>query len=214
MRKFRKCDFFLVMFLYSRQKTFIQTTKTQIGKKYFKAVWREFTDSSFTQMKPHSTNNLGIVGPTLYSIEGENIKVIVKNMLKKFSISFHVRGGWEYDKTSEGAPYFDNTYNQQFVGDIIEPGRSYTYFYRVRKILDDNISSRGFLYHSYTSGVSDIYTGLVGNIVITKSGFEISKTNPKPRDVESEMGLFFFGVVETLNGNEFRLVKTSPARKF
>ena len=109
------------------QKKFTEKSKYQIGRVYKKAVFREYTDNTFTTQKSHSAE-LGLLGPTLYSVEGETIKVqffeksfidvmffqvVVKNMVNLRSLTTNETGftvsfmahGWVYDKINEGRYY-------------------------------------------------------------------------------------------------------------
>ena len=51
-------------FLHSNAFKFTNKTTSRIGKVYKKAVYREFTNSSFTEQKPRD-NKMGILGPVL-----------------------------------------------------------------------------------------------------------------------------------------------------
>ena len=63
-------------------RVFVENRPDRIGRKYLKAVYRAYTDDSFSTRRPHPVH-LGVVGP-----------------------SVHPHGVF-YDKASEGAPYAD-----------------------------------------------------------------------------------------------------------
>jgi hypothetical protein len=69
---------------------------------YVKAVYREYTDASFTRLKPRPPEwqHLGLVGPILQAEVGDTIKVVFKN---------NATHGVFYKKDSEGAGYNDDT---------------------------------------------------------------------------------------------------------
>ena len=54
---------------------------TQIGSKYKKALYREYTDSSFTTLKPRPSQweHLGMLGPVIRGEVGDTIRVIFRN---------------------------------------------------------------------------------------------------------------------------------------
>ncbi len=62
-------------------KGFTETSADHIGRVYKKAVYREYTDATFTTIKPRAAQDayLGIVGPILYAEVGDTIKVVFKN---------------------------------------------------------------------------------------------------------------------------------------
>ena len=62
----------------------------QIGKKYKKALYREFTDATFEKKKERA-EYLGVLGPTLYAEVGDTIEVVFKNKAKR-AYSVHPHG--------------------------------------------------------------------------------------------------------------------------
>ena len=50
----------------------------RIGRKYKKAVYREFTGDSFTKQKEHP-EYFGLLGPMIKAEVGETIEVVFKN---------------------------------------------------------------------------------------------------------------------------------------
>ena len=73
-------------------KVFTIRSATRIGKVYKKAMYREFTDSTFTKMKKRSPDmeHLGIMGPMIRAEEEDQIEIVLKNMAtKNYSIQPH-----------------------------------------------------------------------------------------------------------------------------
>jgi hypothetical protein len=62
----------------------------RIGRKYNKALYREYTDEAFTTRKSHP-DYLGMLGPILRAEVGETIKVVFKNMATR-NYSIHPHG--------------------------------------------------------------------------------------------------------------------------
>ena len=81
----------------------------RIGKIYKKAIYREYTDETFTTLKPRPPQweHLGMLGPLIRAHVGDTVKVVFKNNAS-FPASVHPHGVF-YDKDSEGAVYEDGT---------------------------------------------------------------------------------------------------------
>ncbi len=79
----------------------------KIGKVFKKALYREYSDATFMQLKPRPAEweHLGFLGPLIRAEVGDTIKIVFKNNLK-FRASLHPHGVF-YEKESEGAPYND-----------------------------------------------------------------------------------------------------------
>ena len=88
-------------------KVFTEKGPHRIGTVYRKAIYREYTDATFTQLKPRPAEweTAGILGPILRAEVGDTIKILFKNNATH-SYSMHPHGVF-YDKDSEGAPYDD-----------------------------------------------------------------------------------------------------------
>ena len=74
-------------------KTYTKRDPGRLGSIYKKAVYREFTDATFTKQKRRTmkTEHLGILGPIIRAEEGDEIKVVLKNMASR-SYSIHPHG--------------------------------------------------------------------------------------------------------------------------
>src|SRR5207237_756298 len=81
----------------------------RIGRVYKKAVYREYTDATFTKLKPRGPGeeHLGLLGPVVRAEVGDTIKFVFKNNTR-FPVSVHPHDV-PYDKSSEGAPYADGS---------------------------------------------------------------------------------------------------------
>jgi manganese oxidase len=74
------------------ENVFVQQGPDRIGKVYIKALYREYTDASFTRLKPRPAKwqHLGLLGPVLQAEVGDRIVVHFKNrvlMLRRTSVS-------------------------------------------------------------------------------------------------------------------------------
>jgi manganese oxidase len=84
---------------------FLRHAADRIGRKYLKAVYREYTDASFATLKPRGPReaSLGILGPIIHAEVGDTITVVFANHTR-LAVGIHPHGVF-YDKASEGAHY-------------------------------------------------------------------------------------------------------------
>ncbi|KAM7108141.1 ceruloplasmin isoform 3-T3 [Ciconia maguari] len=89
----------------SESRIFFEQSETRIGGSYKKAVYKEYTDGSFTEHKKRLTEeaHLGLLGPVIKAEVGESIRVTFRNNASRpFSVQPH---GVSYRKSDEGALY-------------------------------------------------------------------------------------------------------------
>ena len=81
----------------------------RIGSTYRKAIYREYTDETFTTLKPRAAEweHTGLLGPVLRAEVGETIKVVFKNNATH-PFTMHPHGVF-YAKDSEGVGYNDGS---------------------------------------------------------------------------------------------------------
>src|ERR1035441_10084759 len=113
-------------------KVFTERGPHRIGTVYRKALYREYTDATFTKLKPRAPEweHAGILGPILRAEVGDTIRVIFKNNATH-PYSMHPHGVF-YDKSSEGALYDDGTSGADKADDAVPPGGTYTYTHHRR----------------------------------------------------------------------------------
>ena len=106
---------------------FVQNGPDRIGSKYLKALYREYTDGTFTRLKPRPAewNHLGFLGPVIRAAVGDAIVVNFKNNTTR-PVSIHPHGVF-YNKNAEGAPYNDGTSGANKADDAVAPGTKFTY---------------------------------------------------------------------------------------
>ena len=154
---------------------------------YRKAVYREYTDATFTTIKPRAPEweHLGILGPLIRAEVGDVIRVVFRNRTK-LSCSLHPHG-LAYDKASEGAYYADGTSGADKKDDLVAPGETYTYTWNATEQsgpAHGDGSSVFWMYHSHFVEGKDINTGLIGPIVVTARG--ATRPDGSPKDVDRE----------------------------
>lgn len=169
------------------ENVFVQNGPDRIGSVYTKALYREYTNSSFSRLKPRPADQeyLGTLGPVLRGAVGDTIKVVFKND-SRFPASVHPHGVF-YDKDSEGAPYQDGTSGANKNDDIVDPGATHTYTWKIPERAGPgpmDPSSVMWMYHSHVDESDDTNSGLIGPILVTRKG--MAKPDGSPTDVDRE----------------------------
>jgi FtsP/CotA-like multicopper oxidase with cupredoxin domain len=168
----------------------------QIGKVVKKAQYREYTDATFSRLKPRAKEweHLGFLGPLLRAEVGDTIQVIFKNNLT-FPVSMHPHGVF-YQKESEGALYHDGVGDES--NQAVLPGAMHVYTWPVPERAGPehgDMSSVLWMYHSHVNEIADTNAGLVGPMIITARG--MAKPDGTPKDVDREFVIAFSTVLES-----------------
>ncbi|XP_039975064.1 coagulation factor VIII [Xiphias gladius] len=139
-----------------------------IPQKYIKAVYREYTDATYTVPKPRPAWT-GIQGPVIVAQAGERVVIHFKNLASQpYSIS---PVGITYWKQSEGVGYDDSTAGWEKEDDAVSPGGYYEYVWDISPKDGPTASDPDCLTYSYSSqvdAVRDINSGLIGVLLICK----------------------------------------------
>jgi len=167
---------------------FVAPGADRIGSSYLKSLYQEYTDASFTTLKPRPAawEHLGDLGPVIHAVVGDRVRIVFKNDLDR-PVSIHMHG-LLYDKASEGAPYADGTTADEQGDDAVPPGTTYTYDYTVPDRAGPGPmegSSMMWMYHSHTDEVGDTYSGLIGPVIVTRAG--MARSDGTPKDVDREI---------------------------
>ena len=168
----------------------------QIGKVVKKALYREYSDATFAQLKPRPKEweHLGFLGPLLRAEVGDTIQVVFKNNLR-FPVSMHAHGVF-YQKDSEGAVYHDGAREEN--NQAVPPGAIQTYVWPVPERAGPGHgdgSSVLWMYHSHVNEIADSNAGLAGPIIATARG--MAKADGTPKDVDREFVVALSTVIET-----------------
>ena len=173
--------------------TFIEKGPHRIGKVYRKAIYREYTDETFTKLKPRPADQeyLGMLGPVIRAEVGDTLKVVFRNnATRPYSIHPH---GVFYGKDSEGTVnYDDGSTAAEKENNIVPPGQTHTYTWEVTERAGpgpNDPSSIVWLYHSHVGEMRDVESGLIGAIVITRRG--MAGANGLPKDVDRDFVTLF-----------------------
>lgn len=159
----------------------------RIGTVYRKALYREYSDDTFTKLKPRPAGSeyLGMLGPILRAEVGDTIRVVFKNN-GTHPFTMHPHGVF-YQKDSEGAGYVDGTAGSDKKDDGVPPGQTHVYTWEVPERAGpgpQDPSSLVWLYHSHAMDMKDVESGLIGAIIVTRRG--MTDQEGKPKDVDKE----------------------------
>ncbi|KAK9353595.1 Cupredoxin [Lipomyces doorenjongii] len=152
-------------------------SKTNIGTKFDKALFKGYTDASFTQYSEQPAS-AGFQGPILRAEVNDMIEIVLVNKMPDFYVSLHSMGLF-YLKSSEGSLYPNGGPIAQ--GDVIAPGGCAVYKWLVgpASVPDAGQNSKLFSYHSYISMYQDQDAGLSGPVIVYNQGMmeEVMGTN-------------------------------------
>jgi FtsP/CotA-like multicopper oxidase with cupredoxin domain len=173
--------------------TYVKRGPLRIGSTYIKALYREYTDATFTHLKPIPPRwqHLGMLGPVIRAVVGDHVKIVFRNNLVDRPASIHMHG-LKYTKSSEGAPYADGTGAADKGDDDVAPHHTYTYNYTTPERAGPGPmdgSSIMWMYHSHSNEVADDYAGLVGPVIVTKAS--MARADGTPTDVDREFVMQF-----------------------
>ena len=154
---------------------------------YRKAMYREYTDSSFRTLKPRGDAwaHLGVLGPVIRGEVGDTIKVVFRNHASR-PYSVHPHGVF-YRKDAEGLAYIDGTSGADRKDDSVATGATHTYVWPVPERAGPahgDGSSVFWTYHSHVDEGKDINAGLIGPMIITRRG--MARADGSPKDVDRE----------------------------
>jgi FtsP/CotA-like multicopper oxidase with cupredoxin domain len=178
-------------------RTFTEPGPHKIGRVNKKAIYREYTDPTFTKLKARVPEDqyLGILGPIFHGEVGDTFKIVFKNnATHPYSMHPH---GVLYEKDSEGADYNDNTSGADKADGCVAPGATHTYTWQVPERAGpgpNDPSSVFWLYHSHCDELRDVASGLFGGFVVTRRG--MARPNGTPKDVEHEFVSMFIAINE------------------
>ncbi len=165
-----------------------------------KAVYREYTDSSFRTLKsrPAEWEHLGLLGPVLRGGVGDTIRVVFRNNASH-PYSMHPHGVF-YGKDSEGTPYRDGTAGDEKTDDAVPTGGTHSYVWAIPERAGPGPhdgSSVMWMYHSHVEEGKDVEAGLMGPIIVTGRGQ--ARPDGRPLDVDREFVLDFASIPEGMS---------------
>jgi len=168
---------------------FVGAGTDRVGSVYRKALYREYTDDSFTVAKEVAPEwrHLGLLGPLVRAEVGDTIVITFQNQTSR-PASVHPHGVL-YAKDSEGTDYGDGT----DPGDgAVPPGETYVYTWEVPERAGPGPadgSSVFWMYHSHVDEPRDTNAGLIGPMIVTARGE--GDADARPLDVDREVIAMF-----------------------
>ncbi|XP_075445547.1 coagulation factor V isoform X2 [Ascaphus truei] len=152
--------------------------------KYKKAVYRQYTDKTFTK-RLHNPIETGLLGPVIRAQVRDTITIVFKNMATQpYSIYPH---GVSLQKSFEGASYPPDLKGNRTQNQAVMPGETVTYYWNIRETdeptkYDAQCLTR--MYHSAVDVTKDIASGLIGPLLICKSMSLNTRGVQKKADLE------------------------------
>jgi hephaestin len=188
------------------EQPFVTAGPRSIGGTALKAVYREYTDSTFVTLKPRPAAwaHLGLLGPLLRASVGDTIRVVFRNNTR-FGVTMHPHGVF-YDKDSEGAPYAGA---KDTARDGVPSRGTHVYVWPVPERAGPgpgDPSSILWMYHSHVHEEQDLSSGLMGPIIITARGK--AKPDGTPIDVDREFVVAFDEIDENASRYLTENIKT------
>uniref|UniRef100_A0A8C4WC36 ferroxidase n=1 Tax=Gopherus evgoodei TaxID=1825980 RepID=A0A8C4WC36_9SAUR len=168
----------------SESQTFFEQNEKRIGGSYKKAVYKEYTDGTFTKCKKRlpEEEHLGLLGPVIKAEVGDIIRVTFKNNgSHPFSIQPH---GVSYSKGNEGALYHTIS---GAPSSHVRPGATYMYEWKVSEDVgptQEDPDCLTWLYYSAADSVKDTNSGLVGPLLVCRKGTLLLSGKQKNVDKE------------------------------
>jgi hephaestin len=174
---------------------YTQPGPNHIGHVYRKAVYREYTDGTFTTRKPRPPQDeyLGLLGPVMRAEVGDTLKIVFKNNASR-PYSMHAPDVFRLRNSSDTGSIPDATGNvvDEAPEDMVEPGGTFTYEWDVSEAAGpgpDDASSIAWAYQSHVDEYKDVASGLVGPIIVASRGQ--TKSDGTPKDVDREIVALF-----------------------
>ncbi len=181
----------------SHEGQFLLNGTHRIGRKYKKAIYKQYTDGTYTT-EIEKAEWQGSLGPILYAEVGDTMFVNFKNMATHpYTMHPH---GVKYFKDSEGARYEDDTSGKDKMDDEVQPGETHRYKWFANESSGpaaDDENCTPWPYHSHIDSPSGINTGVTGAIVICRQG--ILNPNGTRSDVDKDILLVFAITDENLS---------------
>uniref|UniRef100_A0A7S4MP24 Uncharacterized protein n=1 Tax=Vannella robusta TaxID=1487602 RepID=A0A7S4MP24_9EUKA len=158
---------------------FFETGPDRIGGTYIKALYREYTDESFSELVPRD-EHLGLLGPIIWAEVGDTIEIVFRNNAR-----------YPFSMLPHALFYVEETGQLQ-----ADPGETVNYTWYVpgrTSPTPSDWSSTLYPYHSHVDEVADTSAGLVGGVIVTRKGE--AHENGHPRGIDREF-IIMYSVIE------------------
>jgi len=167
-----------------------------IGHVYRKAIYREYTDATFTtrKLRPRQDEYLGLLGPILRAEVGDTITVIFKNNASR-PYSMHMPDDTLRPRHPAGNGRGLDAEGLVIINgepeDLVRPGAMTTYEWEVPERAGPSPGDPNSTVWVYSSQVEarDVQSGLLGPVVVTRRGQ--ANADGTPKDVDREVIALF-----------------------
>ncbi|KAM4663036.1 coagulation factor VIII isoform 2-T2 [Discoglossus pictus] len=163
--------------------------RTERSAPYTKAIYREFTDSSFLHKKESEIPGVGILGPVLRGEVGDQIQIVFKNLAQR-PYNMHPHG---IGIVSSEQPHLTV---EQLKDQPVYPNQSITYIWHVTQHDAPTSTDQRCLTRFYSSSLHpkrDLASGLIGPLLICKKQTLTQRGNQVVTDRER---LLFFSLFD------------------
>ena len=143
------------------------------------AVYQEYTDSTFTTVKPRPAEwkHLSFLGPLIRAGVGDTIRVVFRNRVS-FAANVHPDAVLNHPDTRQNSLSVRTTAPASGLGaesddTPVEPGGTRVYTWAVPASAGPGPEDHGsvlWLYHSHTGAAAGAQAGLIGPMIIYKHG--------------------------------------------
>ncbi|XP_063162686.1 ceruloplasmin [Candoia aspera] len=168
-----------------------------IGSKYKKVAYREYTDQTFSTLKERNEEeeHLAILGPLLFTYAEDTIRIVFKNMASR-PYSIHAHG------VKTDSPVVTET----------SPGATQEYIWKIPTRSgpkEGDSACIPWAYYSTVDKVKDIYSGLIGTLVVCCK--EVFAVNPHPKTLQFALLFMVFDENESWYVDEnIKLYSANP----
>ncbi|XP_012498312.1 PREDICTED: LOW QUALITY PROTEIN: ceruloplasmin-like [Propithecus coquereli] len=149
---------------------YFEQSPTRIGGTYKKLVYCEYKNASFQKQKSRE-EHLGILGPVIKAEVGQIIRVTFYNNAS-LPLSMQPRG-LRYSKSNEGSFYKTPGGSTPPPSTRVNPGTTFVYTWEVPKDVGPTSmdpSCLTWFYYSAVNGTKDTNGGLIGPLLVCRSG--------------------------------------------
>ncbi|WAR20406.1 HEPH-like protein, partial [Mya arenaria] len=172
-----------------------------VGTIYRKAIYRKFTDVTFSQMVPQR-ESLGILGPYIRGNVGDTIEVFFKNM-----------ASFPFNLVPRNLPFADGSEISSALSTL--PGQIKLYRYIVPERSGPKLNEPncvGSMYTSRVTPLNDTYSGLLGPVVICRPGI-LDINDQRSDKVTTEFATAFVIFNENLSQySTYNFATSAPGR--
>lgn len=166
-----------------------QQSESTIGASYYRGLYREYTDSTFTHLRVRSEwAHLGSLGPVIRGAVGDTIRIVFRNALP-FPCNLRANA--------------DIVTNEKAGSNrAVAPGATRIYLWTFTEESGPgsmDSSSTMWIYRSFIDSTVHDYTGLVGPVIVTRRNMTTGFVEARPKDVDREFVLMFSVIHESAN---------------